>query len=1557
MPHKSSAIAFANSSIRILLWFAVILLAHQPILQAQELNWPTNQFLPTFPTPATNIDCIDVSSSTGAEIDLFASLQGIVNRTQPRVANVSSVDSEGKFIWLTLHNLPYTLINGYDAITKYRTNFNGLVVTDTNQPDTLNLATTIAGVSNLLICDPSLLVTLTNAPYNLPIAQDLRTLHFTDKYKIYGYLYTNYWPQCTHRMIAGLAPDLHGELRDYLVATKCATVWLDPGTLNFSDKSTLTPFLNDMKPLGGIYVGWWPSEGNGLGWIAQYGIPVLASDFFRNASVFSGIPRQINVPSIPPPPPLTNKVYVSLILSDGDNIQYMQHVMKIDWDKPARGTIPIGWTVSPLAVDLDPVMLNHYWSSATTNDCLISGPSGAGYCHIQNWSSANLAALTKVSDAYLQRAGIKVITVWDQVTTGVARAFATNCPTLLGLTDQSGGNYTSVNLGLRTRGLAVSYSSTASDIISGITNAAASFNGTAPMFIAAQAVVWSLGPSDLVNIANSLDTNKYVLVRPDHLFLLNNQVYGYPTAVTKSATGISLGKATLQGLVNPNSANAIGWFEWGKNKNYGFRTASTNLSGTSGMPLASEVSGLLPGVVYHYRVASSNALGVVWGAEKTFSTGGRVKAWGDGSLGQTNIPSGLTNAIGISAGANHGLALKSDGTVTAWGYNSFNQTNVPASLTNVVQVSGGIQHSLALDNSGTVSAWGDGTLGQTTIPNGLTNVIEVAAGGYHNLALKADGTVTAWGSNTSGQTNVPAGLSNVVSIAAGRLHSLALKADGTISAWGDNSNNQTNVPAGLKNVVAISAGDYHSLALKADGNSSSIVPADERWVADNLAGTNGASIASWQDSVGFKTAVQASQANQPQLFTNAIGGHNVLRFSSANNQFLSVTSGNSVISGAGDFSMVVLFRTSTPGLGSGSFFQNTGILGAEQQNIVADWALCLNGNQLGGGLGASAGGCSADSSFYGGSVADGKPHIAMYVRSADTARLYVDGAIVSAQNTLCTAPRGNYDFQIGAMTTSSGFFDGDIAEIQLYRRALNGWEMTAVNQTLANTYALSGFGGVPVTRWVADTLSGSDGSAISSWPDKLAGRNAGQTTSARQPKLFSNVINHHKTVRFNSAANQYLTVSATDSPVSAMGSFTLLVVFKTSTPGSSSGLFYQNTGLLGCEQSGVVQDWALCLNGSQLGAGLGGGTSGCGSDLGLYGGSVTDGNPHIGAYVRTGGTIELFVDGVLVASQSSLCPAARGAYPFQIGAMTSSSLFFNGDIAEIQIFDRGLSSMELNSINQNLASTYGIRSAAGQLVAWGNNGSGQTTVPTNGVNIASAASGSAFNLAIKNDGGFLGWGNNASGQTGFLPGLTNVATVAGGLNFALAIANQTPLVNNASFSGFLNHDLTFALPGVDPDGNPLGFKLTSLPANGSLYQYDAGTRGALIASPTASVIDPAGRLIFAPAPDAVGNPYANFAFMAQDAYYSSGSAQVTLNINYPAQPQFSDWSYQSANDSNAGFSLHFTGSPSATYSIWTSENLVDWTKLGTATEPSAGQYLFTDAATNSPQRFYRAGTP
>ena len=482
------------------------------------LYWLPSQFLPTFSTPTPTIDCISMDGLGAAQQALFISLEGIVNRTQPRIACVNSA-SEGAFTWLDIHNLHYTTINGFSAIQKYQTQVTGLVVTDPNQPDTLNLATTIAGVRDELICDPSLLSTLTNAPYNLPVKDDLRGM-FSNKYQVYGYLYTNYWPQCTHRIVGGLSYGTYRHFRDYLIAVKAAVVWLDPNVT--ADANALSPFISQMTPVAGVYVGWWPNEGADMDWIGTYGIPVMASDLFDNGSVYGGVTTQINVPPIPPIPTLQNKVYISMTLSDGDNAQYMEHAMKLSWDSVARGTVPIGWTVQPLLADFDPGMLNYYWSTATTNDCLISGPSGAGYNHIEKWSSGHVVAYTKASNPYLQETGLRTATVWNTVSTATANAYATNCPVLAGINDQNGGYYATSRMGLPVLGFPTdgNYATNAAGLLYVITNTAKNWNGSSPMFVATQARTWTVSPSDLQWVASQLSSSKYIVVRPDQLFLL-----------------------------------------------------------------------------------------------------------------------------------------------------------------------------------------------------------------------------------------------------------------------------------------------------------------------------------------------------------------------------------------------------------------------------------------------------------------------------------------------------------------------------------------------------------------------------------------------------------------------------------------------------------------------------------------------------------------------------------------------------------------------------------------------------------------------------------------------------------------------------------------------------------------------------------------------------------------------------------------------------------------------------------------------------------------------------
>jgi subtilisin-like proprotein convertase family protein len=299
---------------------------------------------------------------------------------------------------------------------------------------------------------------------------------------------------------------------------------------------------------------------------------------------------------------------------------------------------------------------------------------------------------------------------------------------------------------------------------------------------------------------------------------------GGPYAATLPATLVTGKTAQLNGLATPNASPAAAWFQWGPSTNYLFSTPLQAVGGTNLVLVASPLSGLTSGQVYHFRLDVSNAVGQAFGGDQLFGVSG-LAVWGDNTYGVTNVPVGLTNTTAIAAEFKDGLALSASGKVTVWGDNSSGQTVVPAKLTNVVAIAAGDgSFALALQN-GTVTGWGDNSSGQTTIPSGLSNVVAIAAGASHSLALENNGTVVAWGANGYGQASVPAGLSNVVAIAAGITHSLALLNNGTVVAWGGGETDtgtypeygESIVPPGLTNVVAISAYGLFSSALEANG--------------------------------------------------------------------------------------------------------------------------------------------------------------------------------------------------------------------------------------------------------------------------------------------------------------------------------------------------------------------------------------------------------------------------------------------------------------------------------------------------------------------------------------------------------------------------------------------------------------------------------------------------------------------------------------------------------------------------------------------------------------------
>ena len=486
-------------------------------------------------TSYTKVDWVAVQqNNTSAEMYLFASLKGIVNRTRPRTFSYEGdAFAEGQYTWLQSLGLSWTeYANKWDLITKYRSEISGLIVYDPAQIHTVNLATMLAKDKKALIASPALLSRLTAAPYNIPVLLDLRG-QFTSKLQVYQTLYNTYWPNLDHRLLIGLNPDVHkAALREYATALGAAVIWLDPNIA--AESQLLNSFLSSMPP-GANYMGWWPEEGPGVERASTYGISTIASDWATNLTVHSGMSRTVNVKPMPPKPALQNKIYVAFILSDGDNLQYVEHLLRKLWSNPDRGSVPIGWTLSPAMLDAMPGALNYYYQSATDNDNLISGPSGYGYTYPNSWPNQNLLNqfVAKTQD-YNQRAGFRVITIWNTITGGinqsVGQTFATYAPQTLGLTAQNtGGGLTIYNNSLPGMALSCNYCTNEQAMKDHIASAAAGWNGTSPRFIIIQAQPWqNVTPTSFKNVAGSLNTN-YIVVRPDHIFQLIREANGLST--------------------------------------------------------------------------------------------------------------------------------------------------------------------------------------------------------------------------------------------------------------------------------------------------------------------------------------------------------------------------------------------------------------------------------------------------------------------------------------------------------------------------------------------------------------------------------------------------------------------------------------------------------------------------------------------------------------------------------------------------------------------------------------------------------------------------------------------------------------------------------------------------------------------------------------------------------------------------------------------------------------------------------------------------------------------
>ncbi len=323
-----------------------------------------------------------------------------------------------------------------------------------------------------------------------------------------------------------------------------------------------------------------------------------------------------------------------------------------------------------------------------------------------------------------------------------------------------------------------------------------------------------------------------------------------------------------QARVTPPILRPHGVASWGDNSagelGNGTTTGQSRYGDISG--LGGDVVQVSAGLLHGLAIRSG---GTVWAWGFNFS--GEV---GDGTTTNRSTPvqvAGLTGITQVAAGQDFSLARRSDGTVWAWGGNGHGEigngtisqhqlTPVQVTgLTGVTKIAAGADFGLALRSDGTVWAWGDnqsGQLGNGTTANslipiqvsGLSQVTSISAGFDFSLATRPRGntaltSVWAWGGNSLGQLGdgtfnsrvVPEavagiGTSFIAGVAAGDDYGMVLGTDGSVWGWGADYHGQLgNAPASApvthpvntigagSGITQLATGADHVLGLKSDG--------------------------------------------------------------------------------------------------------------------------------------------------------------------------------------------------------------------------------------------------------------------------------------------------------------------------------------------------------------------------------------------------------------------------------------------------------------------------------------------------------------------------------------------------------------------------------------------------------------------------------------------------------------------------------------------------------------------------------------------------------------------
>lgn len=202
-------------------------------------------------------------------------------------------------------------------------------------------------------------------------------------------------------------------LYDYAVASKGFTFWLDDAQPDEQQIIRDICVAGKYAP-GAIVMGYAKSGDDLLTTVNNYGIGYVVSDYYSNGSFWCSYPnksfkqRPGKAQDVQP-----GKIYVSVVFSDGDNLQFDQNALYDIWTNDSlRGKFPVGTTLCAGLQEINPFLMEWYYKHMSENDELVAGPSGYQFIYGRDYQQEGYEAWLELNRKWLASAGFETGCFW-----------------------------------------------------------------------------------------------------------------------------------------------------------------------------------------------------------------------------------------------------------------------------------------------------------------------------------------------------------------------------------------------------------------------------------------------------------------------------------------------------------------------------------------------------------------------------------------------------------------------------------------------------------------------------------------------------------------------------------------------------------------------------------------------------------------------------------------------------------------------------------------------------------------------------------------------------------------------------------------------------------------------------------------------------------------------------------------------------------------------------------------------------------------------------------------